>query len=190
MEKECTFRNPTACYLKKYEEILSQMIQGMNDAALTNSISQNFIVQMVPHHRAAIEMSENVLRYTDNKQLKAIAEGIILEQTKSIENMMAIKKSCRLLENCCNDINAYQCRTEQIIQKMFSEMKKAYSDNCINCNFIREMIPHHLGAVRMSKNALHYPICSELIPILNAIITSQEKGICQMQNLSHCLCCK
>lgn len=53
------------------------MIQGMTEAELTGSISDNFIVQMIPHHRAAIEMSGNILKYTTSIPLQEIALGII-----------------------------------------------------------------------------------------------------------------
>lgn len=176
-------------YLIKYNEILETMISGMCSAVLTDSISNNFIVQMIPHHRAAIEMSENILKYTDNKELIAIAEGIISEQTKSIQNMEAALDSCGAA-NCPRDVNAYQNNVQRITGLMFSEMRNAYSDQCVNCDFLREMIPHHEGAVRMSKNALRYNICSELKPILNAIISSQERGIKQMRCLSMKLRCR
>ena len=65
----------------------------------------------------------------------------------------------------------------QITQTMFSQMCNACSDNNINADFMREMIPHHQGAIKMSKNVLQYPICPELDSILQAIITSQEKGV-------------
>ena len=66
---------------------------------------------------------------------------------------------------------------------MFSRMNNACRGNDINWNFMREMIPHHEGAIQMSKNALYFPICPELVPILEAIITSQEKGVRQMKCL-------
>lgn len=182
--------NASENYLKEYESILSTMISGMCSAKLTENISHNFIVQMIPHHMAAIKMSENILKYTSYPKLAEIAKGIISEQTKSIENMQEILKSCEGLTNSCCEVNAYQNHVCRIIKIMIEEMKQAYSDNCINCDFIREMIPHHLGAVRMSKNALHFPICLELTPILNAIISSQEKGICQMQELGMELKCR
>lgn len=180
----------TKNYLKEYREILSRMIKEMSKAELNESISHNFIIQMVPHHRAAIEMSENILRYTKNDGLIEIAENIISEQTKSIENMQAIQRSCGKHINTCCKVKKYQCKVDQIMKIMFSDMSRAYSDNRINCDFIREMIPHHMGAIRMSKNALEYDICLELKPILNAIISSQEEGVCQMRNLLKKLECR
>lgn len=49
------------------------------------------------------------------------------------------------------------------------------------------MIPHHMGAIRMSENALRFPICPELIPILTAIISSQKRGVQEMEKLLQCI---
>lgn len=176
-------------YLCEFKRILEKMICGMTGAELNDSISHNFIVQMIPHHMAAIEMSRNVLKYISNEELSEIAEGIITEQTKSIKNMEKILNNCTDKTNCCRDVQRYQRTVGQIMNTMFSEMKVAYSDDRICCDFMREMIPHHMGAVRMSKNALRFDICPELKPILDAIITSQEKGICQMTKLLRRLGC-
>ncbi|MFR1761526.1 DUF305 domain-containing protein, partial [Frisingicoccus sp.] len=72
---------------------------------------------------------------------------------------------------------------------MFCDMGNARVTNQVNCDFMWEMIPHHRGAVEMSKNALRYHICPELRPILEAIITSQERGIRQMCHLLRCMGC-
>lgn len=69
------------------------------------------------------------------------------------------------------------------METMFSRMGNACANNQIDGNFMREMIPHHEGAIEMSRNALKYDIVSSLKPILKEIITSQEKGIIQMERL-------
>ncbi len=182
-QKSCRFSNVTKKYLNDFYCILDQMIQGMTDANLSDSISHNFIVQMIPHHRAAIEMSQNLLQYTTFIPLQDIALNIIQAQTQSIEHMRQSLNICTDLKNSSRELCLYQRNFHQITQTMFSEMNCACSSNNINKNFIREMIPHHEGAIRMSKNALRFPVCPELIPILNAIITSQEKGVRKMQCL-------
>lgn len=177
-------------YLHRYNDILKEMIKGMCSAELTESISRNFIVQMIPHHKAAIEMSENILKYTDNTELISIAEGIVTEQTKSITDMQTALETCTAFVNSSCDVNSYQNKQRSITETMFSRMCNAYSDRCVNCNFIREMIPHHEGAVKMSENALRFEICPELKPILNSIIASQKKGIRRMKCLAQELKCR
>lgn len=183
--------NPTVqIYLRTFSCILNEMICRMTQAELSDSISYNFIVQMIPHHRAAIEMSRNILKYTADTRVRTIALQIISEQTQSIQNMLQIVCCCKNCRNSSQDICAYQDRVNQILPVMFSDMRNARSTNCIDADFMREMIPHHKGAVEMSENALNYPICQELRPILQAIIVSQKRGIAQMQQLLQCMECR
>lgn len=183
MRTECRLSNVTKNYLSQFHCILDGMIKGMTEAELTDSISHNFIVQMIPHHRAAIEMSENLLKYTTDIALQNIACNIISEQTKSIADMQAVEHECASCINPERDVCLYQRRVSQIMCMMFDRMGAAPSCNNINVDFMCEMIPHHRGAVELSRNALQYELCGGLCPILNSIIISQEKGIRQMQQL-------
>lgn len=179
---EC-FSNVTINYLTCYKKILDEMIQRMNCIQPTESISQTFIAQMIPHHMAAIEMSRNLLKYTTCIPLQDIALHIITSQTKSIEDMQCADAPCSKACNSRRAVYSYFQNYRRITETMFTEMRKARSVNNINVSFMREMIPHHMGAVRMSKNALSFHICPELKPILDSIITSQEKGIKEMECL-------
>ena len=169
MQTSCKLSNVAKNYLNTFHCTLDGMIQDMTEAELNNSISYNFIAQMVPHHQAAIEMSQNLLQYTTFIPLQDIACGIIAEQTKSIETMQEIQCACGMRKNCSQDLCLYQRRVDQIMQHMF----------------IREMVPHHMGAIEMSKTTLQYDICPQLKPVLDTIISSQQKGICQMRRLLH-----
>lgn len=187
MKQSFKLSNVTKDYLSEFHCILDDMIKGMTNAELSDSISHNFIVQMIPHHEAAIRMSENLLKYTTFIPLQDIALRIISEQKKSIADMQKAACSCGKLINSDQDICLYRRRTDLIMNQMFGKMETACSDNNVNGNFMREMIPHHRGAVEMSENALQYNICPELVPILEAIITSQKRGIAQMQQLLKCI---
>ncbi len=173
----------TKRYLSDFQEILKTMICGMTSARLGRSISYNFMVQMIPHHRAAIEMSKNLLQYTTCIPLQDIATGIISEQTKSIHDMENILCKCKRLTSASQQRSHYQRHMNMIMQEMFHQMETAVPDNDIDISFMREMIPHHKGAIAMSKTALEYPICMPLKPILESIITSQEKGVQEMEAL-------
>lgn len=184
--------NVTKAYLETYNRILENMICNMTRANLTNSISHNFIVQMLSHHRAAIQMCENLLQYTTNLELQDICCNIIEEQTRSIANMERVLSSCSRCRNSNADLRNYQCRMDAIKQNMFDCMGNAPATNSINIDFLQEMIPHHRGAVEMCETTLQYDICNALVPILEAIITSQKRGIRQMEQLLRELenCCE
>lgn len=189
MNNTCTLSNVAKNYLTDFNQILDEMVQKMTSAELSNSISYNFIVQMIPHHMAAIEMSRNILQYTTNVPLQEIATAIITQQTKGIADMQEIQCYCENFNNTEQDLCLYQRRIDQIMQTMFSAMGSAPDTNQINADFMLEMIPHHKGAVEMSQAALQYDICPELKPILQSIIVSQKKGIAQMRQLLRCIKC-
>lgn len=183
MTNQREFSIVTKTYLSRFYDILDEMIWEMCNADLTDSISHNFIVQMIPHHRAAIEMSRNLLQYTTFVPLQDIAVNIVEEQTKSIKDMTKALGECSKLKNTKDDLQLYMRCYHQITHTMFAGMGDAFASNDINADFMREMIPHHKGAVQMSENALKFPICPELTPLLQAIITSQKKGIHEMECL-------
>ena len=144
---------------------------------------------MLPHHQAAIEMSQNLLQYTTNLPLQDIALHIISEQTQSIARMRDILRTCSALGNSRQDLHNYEQLLSSILQTMFSNMQHARFTNDINCNFMWEMIPHHQGAVAMARTTLQYPICPELKSVLQNIIVSQRQGILQMQQLQRRMHC-
>ena len=187
MHTSCKLSNVAKNYLNTFHCILDEMICKMTEAELNNSISWNFIAQMIPHHQAAIEMSRNLLQYTTCVLLENIAANIIEEQTASIANMQNILDQCRSVTNTGQELALYQRHFRQITSEMFSKMENSWTSNNINGDFIREMIPHHRGAIQMAKSALQYNICPKLTPILQAIITSQEESIKRMQRLICCM---
>ncbi len=177
------------CYTGRFYEILGGMILGMTRAELTDSLSHNFIVQMIPHHEAAIEMSRSLLQFSTCAPLRTIAEGIITEQTKSIADMRRVLDGCESLSSTPQSLRQYQTRFLHITQRMFRRMALACTDTQIDADFMRQMIPHHEGAIEMSQNLLCHPTCPALKPIVQAIITSQERGVGQMQQLLRCHTC-
>lgn len=183
MKDSCRLTEQSKQYLTKFYEILDRMVEEMTSAELTDSISYNFIVQMIPHHQAAIAMAKNILLYTQNKNVEKIACNIISIQTKSIEDMQHILHRCSKGCNPIDDLRLYQRRMDSIMHSMFCKMDQAQETNRVDVDFMCEMIPHHEGAIQMAENTLKYEICPELVPILCDIISSQKKGVREMKML-------
>ncbi|MEG0852609.1 MAG: DUF305 domain-containing protein [Angelakisella sp.] len=179
--------NVTQKYLAQYDTILQDMIDdmksGLKASAPSRSISLYFIETMIPHHKAAIEMCENLLQYTTDLRLQHMANNIIRTQNKGIQEMKEIEERCEQYTSNPVAIDTYVKNYLLIANEMFIKMKNAPRLNNINCNFILEMIPHHEGAVKMSKNVMQYPICGELRIIVDDIIKEQSRGIVELQNL-------
>ncbi|WP_455661064.1 DUF305 domain-containing protein [Pradoshia sp.] len=80
-------------YLKAYKAIYQRMITSMEAAKPTGNIDKDFLEEMIPHHEGAINMAANILKYTDNNELKAIAQHIIDTQQKQVNEMKALLTS-------------------------------------------------------------------------------------------------
>lgn len=180
----------TQSYLAEYNAILARMASRMETAELNGSISGSFIRQMLPHHEAAIEMSRNLLRYTTDLSLQRVAQNIITEQTRSIEAMRRVRSTCANTQNTPQSAARYASCVTGIVGNMLSAMETARAVNSIDLNFISEMLPHHEGAIRMSRLALRFSLCPGLVPILNDIVASQSRGVRELREIRSRLCAR
>ena len=72
-------------YLEEYEDMLDgHMSHNTNKG---DTVDEAFLEGMIMHHEMAVEMSEAILRYTDNEMIKTMAEGIVEKQNTEISEM-------------------------------------------------------------------------------------------------------
>ncbi len=79
-----------AAYMKEYEEFLNEMTAKMEAVRPTGNVDEDFLLQMIPHHRGAINISCAVLKYTSHGEVREMAEKTIKEQAADIEKMSKI----------------------------------------------------------------------------------------------------
>lgn len=175
-------------YLFRFDQILNEMADKMLSQEVTSSITINFIKCMVPHHQAAIYMSENLLEYTRYQPLQEIAKNIIRVQTDGIEQMNEIARTTTNLYNQERDVNTYMAKYLEITKNMIERMKNSPRCININLNFVGEMIPHHEGAIAMCENLLQYRIDPRLRNVADAIIKEQSEGVEKLKEIQKRLC--
>lgn len=71
-----------------YERANSRMMRDMMVEA-TGDINRDFVLGMIPHHEAAIDMAYILLRYSEDTELRTLAEAVIREQEREIRDMRA-----------------------------------------------------------------------------------------------------
>lgn len=79
-------------YLKQYDKILNEMVTKMENSPRCININLNFVNEMIPHHEGAVQMCKNLLKYPIDPRLKNIAETIIKEQTRGIEQLTQVRQ--------------------------------------------------------------------------------------------------
>lgn len=82
-----------ASYLQAYVQIYRQMIAEMEAAPASGNPDKDFLEQMIPHHEGAIRMATNILKYTDDDELKKLAQHIVASQKKQLPYMKKLLKS-------------------------------------------------------------------------------------------------
>ena len=182
--------DPSKRYLCCYYQILDEMIQGITTAKLTRSLSHNFIVQMIPHRRAAVRMCRNLLQYSDDGAVRRLAQRITDQQTQGLQAMEGLLPDCGQPANPQMDLRLCHRRTELILRELFSQMGSAPEGNRLDLVFLRQMIPHHLGAARMAQNTLRYQVATGLAPVLRSTIDTHCKEVRQMRALLRRMGCQ
>lgn len=181
MANTCLLSDESKHYLCCYHQILDEMVQGITTAKLNQGISHNFIVQMIPHHRAAIRMSRNILNVSDDRAVRRLAQRILEQRAQGIDQLEGLLTVCGRDATPQMDLRLFQRRMDLIFREMFTRMGAAPESNRLDAVYLREMIPHCRGAVRMSQNALRYGVCPEMEPVLCSIIGAQRRETGQMR---------
>ena len=82
-----------AAYLKSYITIYNTMIAAMESAKPTGNIDRDFLTEMLPHQNAAIQMGNNILRYTQNRELRTIVQNMMTKQQKQVTGLNNLLKA-------------------------------------------------------------------------------------------------
>ena len=77
-----------------YMAAMHAMGQNMMGMEMTGDASGDFVRMMIPHHQSAIDMAKVLLAEENaDPEIKAIAEKIVADQTKEIEQLQAWLKA-------------------------------------------------------------------------------------------------
>lgn len=163
------------------------MVERMGRTAVNASISENCLCQLRIHQETGICLCRNLLQYTICIPVQEVAIRMEQEQQERIEDMDRMWDHCSTYRNIISDQQAFRCRQCQITSRMFCQMRQIPAENQINTLFLKEMIPHHRGAVDLCQATLHFPVCRDLKRFLYSMITSQEQELRTMQQMLRCM---
>lgn len=169
-------------YLNEQNEEMSIMMKDMKNIKPKGDVSLDFLYGMIPHHKAAIEMSNSLLKYGgQNEEIKKIAENIITNQNKEIEQMKDMIKSIESNPQIDE-------KKEQDYLKKYNEMltdnmneKDKSKINSVDKAFAIGMINHHEMAITMAQDILKYSNNQDVVNLANNIIKSQNSEIVKMK---------
>jgi uncharacterized protein (DUF305 family) len=159
-------------------EMDHSMMQSSPNAA-TAPYDLQFLDTMIAHHRGAVDMAGPCAAKAQHSEVKTLCSNIISSQEKEIAEMKAWRD--KWFPGAAPALNMEMAGMSGSMMGMDMKKLGSLSGNDFDLEFIREMIPHHEGAVTMAKEALQKSTKGEIKTLANAIIKAQEAEIKQMK---------
>ena len=170
-------------YLCCYYQILDGMIQGVSAARLTQSISHNYIVQLVPYHRAAVRLCRNILDASNDSAVRRLAQRVAARETEAADALEAELPAAGQLTSPQMDLRLFQRRADLIFREMYAQMGAVPEGNQPDALFLRQLIPHRQGGIRAARTALRYEVTTGLAPRLRSDIDAYSRDLGQLRAL-------
>lgn len=177
-------------YLCCYYQILDEMIQGVTTAKLTQSVSHNLIVQLIPHQQAAVRMCRNLLEVSDDRAVRRLAQGMADQCAQTVQALEEILPAADPLTNPRPELWLCQRRMDLILREMFARMRSAPEGNRVDAVFLRQMLPHCRGAAQAVRTTLRYELCTQLPPVLRGVLEEQCRDARRMEALLRRMGCQ
>ena len=137
-----------------------------------------FIDTMIAHHQGAIEMARLADGRAEHAELKELARKIVADQEREIAQMR--KWRTEWYGERAPAINMELPGMRESMQMDMRQLAEARGRD-FDLLFIDMMIPHHEGAVVMSRQALERAEHAELKKLAEQIIAAQQAEIAQMR---------
>lgn len=144
-----------------------------------------FIDAMTPHHQGALAMAKAAQQKSKRPEMQKLAADMIKAQNQEIAQMQQWrpvwypKAKAEPMAFNANTGQSMPMSQGQINGMMNMDLGPA--DDQFDRRFIQAMLPHHSGAVMMAQEALNKSKRPEIKKLAQAIISSQQAEMAQMQ---------
>ena len=159
-------------------EMDHSMMQSSPNAA-NAPYDLQFLDTMIAHHRGAVDMAGPCATKAQHAEVKTLCANVISSQQKEIDEMRSWRD--KWFPGAAPAMNMDMAGMSGSMMGMDMKKLGTLSGNDFDLEFIREMIPHHEGAVTMAKEAVQKSTKDEIKTLANAIIKAQEAEIKQMK---------
>ncbi|MFB2920682.1 DUF305 domain-containing protein [Aerosakkonema funiforme] len=167
------------------------MSSPSNQMDMMSEVDRVFIEMMIPHHQSANEMAEMALQHAENPEVKELAQKIIDEQSREIEQMqtwyrqwyginVSTTNRTTSMQGMSQPMMMSMQQQEQMEQEMMAALENAEN---FDQEFLRQMTRHHQMATMMAGMVVDSAEHSETRELAQSIIESQSQEIAQMQQL-------
>ena len=158
---------------------------SMDHSSMTSSpgassapVELQFLDTMIVHHRGAVDMAKLSASRAEHTEIKTLSDAIIRDQQREIDLMSGLRK--KWFGDSPEAINMDFPGMSAGMHSMDLKKLDALRGNDFDVEFIRQMIPHHQGAIEMAKHIGSNDSYAELKKLADDIIKAQETEVRQM----------
>jgi uncharacterized protein (DUF305 family) len=156
-------------------DIMNKNMQEMKSMQSTGNPDNDFAAMMKTHHMGALEMAQAELSQGTNAEMKSMAQKMVDAQQKEIAELNTFLSG----HNAHGGGDAFHKEVMAQMNGMKMDMNHSGS---IDKQFAEIMIPHHQGAIDMSKAYLKTGAHEEKLKTMaNKIIADQQKEIGELK---------
>jgi uncharacterized protein (DUF305 family) len=160
------------------------MSNANHHASAPNAAAQpydlQFLDSMIHHHEGAVSMAEMVLRKSEREEMKSFARKIIEDQNREIAQMRSWREAWFAGKPPAMNMDLPGMKKSMMTPE-HEKMMESASGTAFDIHFVDMMVPHHEGAVEMSREMLVRGERAELKSLAEQIIKAQDGEIKQMQ---------
>ncbi len=155
----------------------SAMKSSPNAAAADYDLQ--FIDTMIAHHQGAIDMAKMLPGKAEHAEIKKLGVMVIAAQEREIAGMKAWRD--KWFAGKPPAINMELAGMNASMAGMDMKKLGSLSLNAFDLEFIKQMIPHHEGAIAMAQEALKRSQKDEVKQLADSIIKEQQGEIDEMK---------
>lgn len=169
-------------YIKEQDAVMADMMEAMEGVSPSGSADVDFLAGMLPHHEAAVAMSESYLQSGGkNDTLEKLANDIITAQTEEIKQMQTMLQDKKASGNM--DAAKAEAYTKAYHEMMHGHTMAHTAAQSVDEAFAEGMIMHHQMAVDMANAILPNTDDPGISELAQNIIDTQNQEIADMQSI-------
>jgi uncharacterized protein (DUF305 family) len=141
-----------------------------------NGIDRSYVEEMIPHHVAAVEMAQLAHASGQAPYIHGLAQSIITSQNAEIARMRKIAAKLRVAR-----IPVVSLGLTKAQMGMDHDMSHLVGADPFDIHFVDMMIPHHQGAITMSRVLFNKGVGKATRQLAEQITVAQTREIEQMR---------
>ena len=151
--------------------------------AADSPVDLQFIDSMIAHHQGAVDMAKLGIGRAGRAEMKTFCAAVIADQEREITQMKRWRDEW--FKNASPAINMDFPGMREGMNGMDMSKLEALAGNDFDVEFVRQMVPHHEGALLMSRALIQRnddeAPRTELRRLAESIIKTQDLEIAQMK---------